>query len=144
MEEPLPIRDDIVIPSHELWFTASRSGGPGGQHVNKTNSRVTLYWDAIHTTALTEQQKTRVLMRLASRLNQDGVLLVDVDTERSQHRNREIARLRLAELVRGALREPRKRIPTKVTAGAKRRRLEAKTQRSALKRARKRPSDKDD
>ncbi|MCU0665290.1 MAG: aminoacyl-tRNA hydrolase [Myxococcota bacterium] len=144
MEDALPIRDDFLIPGHELWFTASRSGGPGGQHVNKTNSRVTLHWDLAHTTVVDEELRERLLLRLGHRLTAQGVLMVDVDTERSQFRNRELARQRLAQLVRAALREPRKRVPTKATQGSHRRRLAAKTLRGKIKQARQRPTGADD
>jgi ribosome-associated protein len=140
MEEALIIREDFVIPAGELWFTASRSGGPGGQHVNKTNSKVTLYWDVTRTAAVTEELRERLLARLSARLTAEGVLMIDVDTERSQLRNRELARQRLATVVRGALREPKKRVPTKASRASQRRRLDAKTQRGKVKAARKPPS----
>lgn len=139
MEEPLIVREDFVIPGRELWFTASRSGGPGGQHVNKTNSKVTLHWDVARTEAVSEERRERLLARLATRLTAEGVLMVDVDTERSQLRNREIARSRLAVLLRGALREPKKRVPTKASRSSQRRRLDEKAQRGKVKAARRRP-----
>jgi ribosome-associated protein len=143
MEEPLTVQEGVVIPGAELWFTASRSGGPGGQHVNKTSSRVTLHFDVAHSTAFDDTRRARVVARLARRLTLEGVLLVDVDSERSQHRNREIARERLAEILRAALREPRSRRPTRATRASRLRRLKSKTLRGALKDRRKRPRDEE-
>jgi len=139
MEEPLTVRDDLVIPGDELWFTASRSGGPGGQHVNKTSSRVTLHWSVATSTALDEPRRARLLAKLAGRLTAEGVLAIDVDTERSQHRNRELARERLAALVDEALRIPRRRVPTRATRASQRRRLSEKARRGDTKRSRQRP-----
>lgn len=141
MEEPLKVTEGIVIPGSELRFTASRSGGPGGQHVNKTSSRVTLHWDLSNTDVLNPQQRARVMRRLRNRLARDGNILVHVDDHRSQHRNKEIARQRLAETVRNALVEKKKRIPTSVSKGAKKRRLETKKRRSSIKRLRRTPGD---
>lgn len=143
MEEDLIIRTDIVIPGNELDFKASRSGGPGGQHVNKTNSRITLQWSVLETTALDEDQRTRVLHKLQSRLTADGVLQISVDDERSQHQNREIARKRLREIVTAALRVPKKRVATKLSRAAKRRRLEEKKRRGSVKQLRKPPETSD-
>lgn len=139
MEEPLPVREGVTIPGTELRFTASRSGGPGGQHVNKTSSKVNLHWDVANTSALSSAERDRVMRRLGTRINAEGILTVAVDTERSQHQNREIARERLARLVREALREPKVRVPTKASLAAKRRRVEEKSRRAALKRNRRDP-----
>ncbi len=141
MEESLKVNDGIVIPGSELRFTASRSGGPGGQHVNKTSSRVTLHWDLSNTDALNPQQRARVMRRLRNRLTRDGNVLVHVDDNRSQHRNKEIARQRLGDAVRNALVERKKRIPTSVSRGAQKRRLETKKRRSSIKRLRRTPGD---
>lgn len=140
MEAPLTVRDDIEIPGEELRFTASRAGGPGGQHVNKTNSRVSLFWDIGDTAALDAHQRARVMRRLGSRITRDGFVVVHADGERSQHRNREAARERLAELIREALAVRKKRIPTRVSATQKRRRVEAKRRRGEKKRMRRDPS----
>ena len=99
MEEELQIKEDVIIPGSELNFTASRSGGPGGQHVNKTSSKVTLHWNAATTCALDGPARDRMIERLQPRLTSDGVLNINVDEERSQHRNRQIARSRLKEIV---------------------------------------------
>ena len=133
MDEALTVREDLVIPASELWFTATRSGGPGGQYVNTTSSRVVLHFDVANTTALTPRQKALVQRRLASRITGQGVLRVAADTERSQHANRRIARERLAELLKEALAVPKRRLPTRVPARAERRRLSDKAKRSSLK-----------
>ena len=139
MERDLEISEGVVIPAAELEVTASRSGGPGGQHVNKVSSRVTLSWSVTTTRALQAWQRARVLRRLASRLTRDGVIRVHVDDHRSQHRNREVARERLAALVRGALTTRKRRVPTTPAPADRRRRLEEKRQRSAIKRSRRPP-----
>ena len=141
MPESLYIRDDIVIPASELRFSAVRAGGPGGQYVNTTSSCVVLAWDLDATTCLSDAQKARIREKLRGRISSSGMLQVTVDTERSQHRNLQAARERLAALVRAALAVPRKRIPTKISAGAVRRRLEHKRRRSLTKSGRKSPGD---
>lgn len=133
MESPIYIQDGMNIPGRELWFTASLSGGPGGQHVNKVNSRVTLFWHFEASVVLNASQKQKLRVRLKSRISNDGVLQVVVDTHRSQHRNRLSARERLAFLVQDALTESKKRIPTRVSLSAKRRRLENKRRRGTVK-----------
>lgn len=129
----------MVIPGWELWATASRSGGPGGQHANKVSTRISLHWDVNGTTALSEVQRSRVQRRLASRINSDGVLVVDADDTRSQHQNREVARTRLAELVDEALTVRPRRIRTRPSRRAKRRRVDNKKHRGRVKKLRKPP-----
>jgi ribosome-associated protein len=131
----------VVIPGGELWFTASRAGGPGGQHVNKTSSRVTLHWNLSETSALTPAQKKRAVAKLGSRLNKDGVLQIHVDDSRSQKTNLQVARDRLAGLVRDAIKAKKRRVPTKVSKAAKRRRLEDKSKKSETKRLRSKPTE---
>lgn len=134
----LPIREGLVLPERELRWRFSRASGPGGQGVNTTDSRVELSYDL---TGLPERWHERATERLANRLT-DGVLTVVASEHRSQLRNREAARERLAALLHGATAPaPPKRRPTKPTAGAKRRRLDAKTRRGQLKRMRSRPDD---
>lgn len=135
------IPDGVVIPGPELSERFSRAGGPGGQGVNTTDSRVQLSWDVAATTALTDRQRERVLARLSSRLV-DTVLTVDAAEHRSQRRNRAAARERLAALLREALAPPPPpRRATKRTRGSQRRRLAAKRRRSELKATRSRPRD---
>lgn len=133
---PIPARDGLIIPGWELWFTASRAGGPGGQHVNTSSSRVTLWWNLAGTTVLDEAQRARVQRRLASRINAEGILQVSAEDERSQLANREAARSRLAALVGEALHVQKARRPTRPSRGSQERRMTAKKQRGDLKRQR--------
>ena len=132
---------DFEIPPEELSARATRSSGAGGQHVNKTASRVQLSWNVRTSPSLDEQQRERLLRKLASRLSADGTLTVSVSDTRSQHRNREIAGERLTALVRGALTVPKKRKPTRPTKAAREARLEFKRLRSEKKRQRRSGSD---
>ena len=136
MEADLTIREGLVIPGWELWFTASRSGGPGGQHVNTSSTRITLYWNLGGTVVLDEAARARVQRRLASRVNSEGILQVSAEDDRSQAANRETARERLAALVAESLIIQKSRRPTRPTRGSKERRITAKKQRSDLKRLR--------
>jgi len=139
----LPVRRDLVIPEDELHEAVSRSGGPGGQNVNKVATRVSLRWSVAGSRVLRDEQRARLLARLASRLTREGELVLHVDSTRSQLQNREEARRRLAELVRAALIVPRARKASKPTASSRARRHESKRRRSAVKRQRGRPSDDD-
>ena len=137
----LYINSRISIPHWELVFTASRSTGPGGQHANKTSSRVTLHWSIQETSALTEFQKSRVLRRLGPRLTQDGSLQLHVEDTRSQHRNKEVAKERLIALLIDALKVPKRRQATKPSRSAKKRRVDDKKSRGSLKKLRQKPMD---
>jgi ribosome-associated protein len=139
MPRDLEVLSGVVIPGRELEEAASRSGGPGGQHVNKASTRVTLRWNAAESAALGPVRRARLLARLRSRLTTRGELIVHASRHRSRARNRELARERLAELVREALAVRRPRRATRPKAAARTRRLEAKRHRSALKRGRARP-----
>jgi len=138
------INGRVSIPEDELVFTASRSGGPGGQHVNKVSSRVTLRFDLDASPSLTDGQKHRVRHRLATRVSRDGVLRVVCRSHRSQLANRREAIERFSELLRSALQRPRRRRKTGVPAAAKRRRLEDKKHRGELKRRRSGPGAAED
>nr|WP_145806436.1 alternative ribosome rescue aminoacyl-tRNA hydrolase ArfB [Kribbella amoyensis] len=141
MEDGLRVRAGITIPEAELVWRFSRSSGPGGQSVNTTDSRVELSFDVAATTALSETLRTRALERLASRLV-DGVITITASEHRSQWRNREAARERLAVLLREAIAPPpRPRRPTRPTKGSVRRRLDDKKRRGETKRLRNRPYD---
>lgn len=139
-DDGLRVSDRVSIPRAELVARATRSGGPGGQHVNTSSTRVELLWNVRDTTALGPDLRARVLAKLASRIDGDGWLRVVASESRSQLRNREAAEERLATLVRGALVVPRKRVPTKPTRAAKERRLTEKKRRGDAKRRRRRPS----
>jgi ribosome-associated protein len=133
MPGPLRITRSVEIPEKELRWRFSRSSGPGGQSVNTADSRVQLRFDVATTSALGPTQRTRALQRLADRLV-DGVLTVTAQEERSQLRNREIARERLREVISAAIAPPpRKRRPTKPSKGAVERRIAAKKRRGRTK-----------
>ncbi len=134
MQEDLKIKEGIIIPAHELEITSSRSGGAGGQHVNKTNSRVTLRWNVQKTSALTEQQKAQVLEKLHT--TAEGDLIIHNSESRSQHQNKELALKRLANEIRRALYVPKKRMATRPTKSAVEKRLHSKSVRSAIKKIR--------
>ena len=137
----LPVRESLVLPERELHWRFSRASGPGGQGVNTTDSRVELSFDLARTPSMPEPLRDRAVARLAGRLT-DGVLTIAASEYRSQLRNRDAARERLAALLRGAIApDPPKRRPTKPSAGAKRRRMDAKTRRGRVKRLRSRPDD---
>ena len=133
MTEDLHIEGTLTLPAWELWYTTSRSSGAGGQHVNTTDSRVTLCWSVVASSVLTDDTKAWLLKRLRSRLTSEGVLQVSAETHRSQHRNRQDARERLAQLVREALHRPKARVATKPTRASVRRRLADKSARSSVK-----------
>ncbi|MEJ2217035.1 MAG: alternative ribosome rescue aminoacyl-tRNA hydrolase ArfB [Gemmatimonadota bacterium] len=135
----VPIHRRLTIPASELTFRASRSGGPGGQHVNTSSTKVELLWDVAGSPSLTEKQRARLLKRLANRIDGDGVLHLTEGGSRSQHRNREAVTERFARLVRTALRKRKRRVPTKPTKASKERRLQTKKKRSRKKQLRKPP-----
>jgi ribosome-associated protein len=130
------IRDGLFIPRAELSFRASRSGGPGGQHVNTSSTRVELLWDVGATPSLSEEERARVRERLANRINAEGVLQIAASEHRSQSQNREAAVARFAELLAGALAVPRARKRTRIPRAAREARLEAKRHRAGTKRMR--------
>lgn len=130
------IKKDFIIPEHELIITTSRAGGPGGQHVNKTDSRVTIHWNIHKTTALTDAQKQRVLHKLQPQLNQEGILMISCGTTRSQIQNRRLAIHQLIQKITKALHVPKKRIKTGVPSNIKQKRLQKKREHSEIKRLR--------
>jgi len=135
-ENLLQVNDALSIPRGELDVRVSRSSGAGGQHVNKTSSRVEIFWSVTGSRALSDEQRTRLLDKLSSRLTTEGSIRVVASDMRSQSRNRELAEERLAELVRRALVVPRKRKATKPTRAAKEARLESKKLHSNKKKTR--------
>lgn len=132
----LPVAPGLAIPAHEIVETASRSRGPGGQNVNKTETRVTLRWNAVGSRVLREDQRSLLLRALGARLTRGGDLVVRADRFRSRARNRSFARERLAELVRAALERREPRIETRPKRSAVERRLAAKRGRAERKRTR--------
>ena len=140
----LDIATDLRLPLTELEYQASRSGGPGGQHVNTSSTRVEVSWDVAGSPSLTPAQRAQLLERLASRLDSAGRLRLVSSGTRSQLRNKEDVTERLQSVVAGALVVQKKRKPTKPTRAAKAARLEAKRRRAATKRQRKAPGDRDE
>jgi ribosome-associated protein len=125
-EKLLFVNASLSIPRSELDFRASRSSGAGGQHVNKTSSRIEVFWNPLSSHALSEEQRDRLRHKLAGRIATDGSIRVVASDMRSQSRNRELAEERLADLIRAALVVPRKRRPTKPSRAAKEARLAEK------------------
>ncbi len=134
------IHDRLEIPDAELSFATGRSSGPGGQNVNKVETRVTLLFDVDGSPSLSQSQRDRLQRRLATRINKHGVLRVVSQRHRTQAANRQAATERFIELVRGALRRQRRRVATSPSAQARARRLESKRRRSRLKERRRRPT----
>jgi ribosome-associated protein len=132
----LAVNESVSIPRTELDVRVSRSSGAGGQHVNKTSSRVEIFWNIVGSRAVSEEQRARLREKLASRLTTEGSIRVVASDMRSQSRNRELAEERLAEMVRRALIVPRKRKATKPTRAAKEARLDSKKRHSTKKRDR--------
>ena len=140
-EDALAVDDAVSIPRSELLFRATRSGGPGGQHVNTSSTRIELLWSPVASRAFDGAVRARVLEKLATRLDGDGYVRVVASANRSQLRNREDAERRLAELVRKALIVPKVRRKTKPSKASKARRLEEKRRKSEKKAQRRRPGD---
>ncbi|HEY8165828.1 MAG TPA: alternative ribosome rescue aminoacyl-tRNA hydrolase ArfB [Gemmatimonadaceae bacterium] len=129
---------DVSIPQSELTVRVSRSSGAGGQHVNKTSSRVEITWNINSSTAISDEQREILRTRLASRLTEDGTLRVVSSETRSQTRNRAIAEERLTDTVRKALTPRKKRKPTRRPKSADEARLATKRRHSEKKRERRR------
>ena len=129
----LAVNESVSIPRGELDIRVSRSSGAGGQHVNKTSSRVEIFWNVLESRALDDAQRSRLREKLAPRLTSDGSIRVVASDMRSQSRNRELAEERLADLVRRALIIPKKRRATKPSRAAKEARLESKKRHSTKK-----------
>jgi ribosome-associated protein len=127
------VNDELSIPETELTFTASRSGGPGGQNVNKVSSRVTLTFDVKNSPSVTDDQRYRISERLKSRINKDGVLRVISQRTRSQELNREDVVTIFAELLRRALIVEKKRVKTRAPKAAHDRRIDEKKKRTVVK-----------
>jgi ribosome-associated protein len=139
-ENLLAVNESLSIPRGELDVRVSRSSGAGGQHVNKTSSRVEIFWNIRASKALSDDQRDRLLAKFASRLTGDGSIRIVASDMRSQSRNRELAEERLSETVRRALLVPKKRKPTRPTHAAKEARLESKKRQSHKKSERRRKS----
>jgi len=132
----LTINKQVQIPLSELRFRFSGSSGPGGQHVNKTATKVTLLFDVRHSPSLTETQRQLILQKLANRIDKEGVLRVEAQTFRSQRRNRDTAVAKFCQLLAQALKKPKKRQKTRPGRAAQEKRLAAKKKQSEKKRQR--------
>jgi len=128
------------ILQSECEFKAVRSSGPGGQHVNKTSTKVMLHWDLEASAVFTEDQKARLRQRLASKLTTEHQLVLSYDQSRSQHKNKEEVFKNLVQLLEKALVKPKKRKKTRPTLASKKRRLDSK-KRNAQKKANRKPPD---
>ena len=139
----LPVQTNLIIPGEELRIQVSTSGGPGGQHVNKTSTKVTLRWNVETSNVLQEGQRRRIMASVQQRLNAAGELVVHVSDTRSQRRNLLLARERLAQLIREALHKPKVRKKTKMPRAVNEKRLAKKRNRSQTKKNRQqfRPED---
>jgi ribosome-associated protein len=132
---------ELTIPEGELTYRATRAGGPGGQHVNTSSTRIELLWDLTNSRAVNDEIRARLLEKLAARLDSEGMVRVVASDRRSQAQNREAAAQRLAGIVRQALVVKRKRRATKPTRASREQRLSEKHRRSDRKRDRRRDFD---
>lgn len=139
MTDDLTLHDGTVIPAREMQVRFVRAGGPGGQHVNTSATRVELRFDVAGSTALSDEQKRLITRALRSRLSADDVLVLHADEHRSQTRNRAAARMRLRHLLDDALQPRASRRRTRVPQASIRARREAKRRRAQRKRERRRP-----
>jgi len=137
MDDPMPVARGVAVPLSEVELRASRSSGPGGQHANVTASRIEASFDVAASSALTDEQKRRVIARVGPRLT------AVAQDERSQARNRELALERLRSRLETALAVPRTRRATRPTKASRRARLDAKRRRAQKKRERRRPGPED-
>jgi ribosome-associated protein len=135
-DDTLWVNDEVSIPLDELRFRFSRSSGPGGQHVQKSSTRVELLFDVANSPSLTDAQRARVLERLAGYTDAAGTLRLVAQSERSQLRNRERVVARFQTLLQWALKRRKRRRPTVPTAASRERRLRQKRRRSETKQAR--------
>ena len=140
-DDVLAVGDSLWVPRSELTYRATRSGGPGGQHVNTSSTRVELAWDVGASPSISEEQRALIREKLANRINGEGVLLLTASDSRSQHQNKEVVTERFAELVAQALVVPKKRKKTRPSRAAREARLQNKKRRSETKAMRRNNSD---
>lgn len=126
----------MSIPLSEVQYRFVRSSGPGGQHVNKTSTQVELWFDVLHSSALTEPQRQRLLHKLKNLIDSTGVLQLSEQSERSQFRNKQQVTEKFKSLLIAALRVPKPRRPTRPTKAAKEKRIASKKKQGQMKKAR--------
>ena len=136
MNNDIIINDTLSITSQELEITASRYGGAGGQHVNKTDTKITVRWNVKNSNSLYDEQKARIMQNLHKQLTTEGDLLVHNSTSRSQEHNKKMALKSMAEKIRKALIVPKKRMATRVPQAAKAARVDTKMHRGVIKKLR--------
>jgi ribosome-associated protein len=141
MNEPLPIREGVEIPAYDLAYTFSRSGGPGGQHVNTTDTRVRLRFSLRQCSALPQGVKARLRAAHPGWMTNDGALVLTADSYRSRHRNIEEVRERLVKAIHSAWSPPKRRKKTRPSRGSVKRRLDGKKRRGEVKKGRGRVRD---
>ena len=139
--EGIRVTETVVIPRSELIARATRSGGPGGQHVNTSSTRIEITWDVLRTRALSDDERARVVARLGARVSDEGTVRVVASDSRSQRQNRERAEARLGDLIRRALAVPKARKRTRVPRRAVEARLEGKRRHRERKRQRRLKAD---
>ncbi len=136
MEQKIKIHNRLSIPEHELRFRFARSGGPGGQHVNKAATKVELLFDINNSPSLSDSQRERIVKKLKNRISTGGILRIEVQDTRSQVKNREIAIERFRENLAEALKTRRRRVSTSPPVQVREKRLKEKKKRSELKKLR--------
>jgi ribosome-associated protein len=137
MSNDVFVQEGITIPEHELEITTSKSGGAGGQHVNKTESKITVRWNVKTSNAITHEQKMRIIENWGGRLTEEGDFIIHSSESRSQQHNKMAALKRLEKEIKKALYVPKKRMKTRVSKSAKEARLQSKKIRSSVKKLRK-------
>tara|TARA_R110002049_G_scaffold309268_1_gene519502 strand:- start:4078 stop:4509 length:432 start_codon:yes stop_codon:yes gene_type:complete len=143
MMADLYVSPRLTIAEKDLTFSAARSSGPGGQNVNKVNSKVTLRWSPQHCAGLSAAWRSRFLSRFSNRINREGELVLHSEKYRDQGRNLADVRSRLVEMLLSCQSAPKRRKPTRPTLGSQRRRLDQKKQQSQKKQNRRRPKNED-
>jgi len=136
MDDVVSVNPDLSIPRAELTYRATRAGGPGGQHVNTSSTRVELSWDVAASPSLNEAQRARIREKLANRIGEDGMLRLTSAGSRSQHQNKEDVTERFGRMIAQALHVPKPRRKTKPPKASKEARLKEKKQRSQTKKNR--------
>jgi ribosome-associated protein len=132
----IAVTPELAIPRAEVDYRATRAGGPGGQHVNTSSTKVELLWDVSKSPSINDEQRALLRQKLRKRIGEDGVLRLTSSGSRSQHQNKEDVTARFARIVADALRVPKRRKKTKVPRAAKEARLKAKKNRSRIKQQR--------